>query len=65
MDRLPGQVPGLAYELGPSVFGRKYDALGLDKIKKLHDHLDTLVVKVERELAQNPKPVDRLANPQL
>ena len=45
LDRLPGQLPGLAYDAWPKLFGRQYDALGLDKIKQLYDHLDTLVVK--------------------
>jgi hypothetical protein len=31
--------------LAPKLFGKQYDALGVDKIKQLYDHLDTLVVK--------------------
>jgi hypothetical protein len=42
---LPGQVPRFSSRTWPKLFGRQYDALGLDKIKQLYDHLDTLVVK--------------------
>ena len=45
LDRHQDKSPGLAHELGTKLFGRQYDALGLDKIKQLYDHLDTLVVK--------------------
>ena len=55
LNRYRDKSPALAQNLAPKLFGKPYDALGLDKIKQLYDHPDTLVV-------QNPKPVDRLAN---
>lgn len=46
---LPGSAtrtsPRFSLRAWPKLFGRQYDALGLDKIKQLYDHLDTLVVK--------------------